>query len=1130
MHFPATLLFVAILSCVNSETATDKVRTVNTGAELVAALAEEDGPAELVLNSRHTSLTPELFPDSLVLVLKNNLRVAPGRRLLLRWLILEDYSDGLNAGSAASIFLPSDGVAEFATEECVLLALVCFPSALLRQLVPTVVRPTDYHPGWQVYAGLTGVPGAFRPTAGTQTGSGNGSGDGSGTGDSVPAAFAQVWGHNCSNATEAPPLDRCYAQYDLYKDVATWLSYNADDGRGLQSTTTISLLRNVVQLCGEVASQQCMQAYGPVGCLIVRIRARMQEKLGAAATNASSLLPPAPPPSSAGVRGNGGARGVAAASSPGLDSGEVAAVVAASVGGGLALVLLAAFGLLWFRRRARRTRQQKGPAGDESEPAAGGPDGAPRASDALGDAFSIRLELASAGAAPGDSSAAQQAPPRPSQAHTGPAASPHPPGPDPRSGRDPNPDPDPDPPTSTPTAEACYNQGGRLGQGRPRPGTEGPTERFFRLSSDANRPPYCEFQPAPGAMYVLTIDDPAAAGALPPAVAPGPGAGAGGAGGDGGAGTQRLGEGSGAAGGSARTRVAVAGSVRAAAAVKSAENAGSGHLSDASAVASAQLALSLVSPDAPCVVPGVDIHDAAGGPATLSIREWAAAGRGRTAPEPASASDPTSSTAVPGPEGSLGPASAGAGAGACSSEGEDEVKLLSNRCLGGGAFGKVYEGEYRGQSVAVKVLTANGGWSGGFFFAEVLDLARKSLAQEVEVLGRASHPHVVKLLAACLTPPRMGLVLELMETSLARVLYNRPPGDPLLPITEVLTIATHVASGLAYLHPTVSHRDVKPANVLISGYGTPRLIAKLGDFGFSRLRSTHQPTAHPEAGTPAYLAPECFDLTNNVVTHAADMYSYGVLLWEMLVGMEPWQGMAVLDIAVQIQVHREHLPLNTITMRRGVGAVPAKLMRLVEQCFELTPRRRPAAAEALKTLLLIRAEMSAATSAATDRSPLASAAAASPLTPLKGGAAADVAGTGNAGSVDVLDLRVDDVAAMLRPPPGAARALRDARARGARGLMPAEDLARAERLGEARSGATSAAAPAGPGPTGGAAPPPAAAAAQARLPVEAAAAAAAASPAAMLARAGGAAAPPGAAAGGGVPAEPEAEGIRDRSA
>ncbi|GFR43685.1 hypothetical protein Agub_g4793, partial [Astrephomene gubernaculifera] len=215
------------------------------------------------------------------------------------------------------------------------------------------------------------------------------------------------------------------------------------------------------------------------------------------------------------------------------------------------------------------------------------------------------------------------------------------------------------------------------------------------------------------------------------------------------------------------------------------------------------------------------------------------------------------------------------------------------------------------------------------------------LSQEVEVLGRCCHPNVVRLLAACLSPPQPCLVMELMESSLDRLLHARPAG--LLPLNRVLQIAIDIARGLEYLHPTIVHRDLKPANVLVDMSG-PAPVAKLSDFGLSRLRHTVLATRHPEAGTPAYMAPECFDTDNLEISHQADIYSFAVIMWEMLTGLVPWWGCAPLTVAYTVTLLGERLPLAAIPPQR----CPPKLARLLTQCFEGEPRRRPAAAELVK--------------------------------------------------------------------------------------------------------------------------------------------------------------------------------------
>ncbi|KAG2425170.1 hypothetical protein HXX76_013924 [Chlamydomonas incerta] len=312
------------------------------------------------------------------------------------------------------------------------------------------------------------------------------------------------------------------------------------------------------------------------------------------------------------------------------------------------------------------------------------------------------------------------------------------------------------------------------------------------------------------------------------------------------------------------------------------------------------------------------------------------------------------------------------------------VTLLPNAILGKGSFGRVYEGRYRGQHVAVKVaLTCGPAASAAAAAAaasatdvegldcwEEDDCAVQSLRQEMEVLARCAHPNVVKVLAMCLTPPRLCLVMELMETNLYRLLHRgniqRFGSGGLLPMSMVFDVAIGVARALEYLHPTITHRDLKPANVLIRGLESGRLEAKLADFGIARLRHTLQATASPEMGTPGYTAPECFDTTNWVVSHHADMYSFGVLLWEMLTGLEPWKGAPLVAIAYRIVHHREILPTYLIPERRsdGAGRAAVRLEALVLQCFELDPLRRPAAAEAVKRLLLAREEWAAASAAA----------------------------------------------------------------------------------------------------------------------------------------------------------------------
>ncbi|KXZ44149.1 hypothetical protein GPECTOR_72g596 [Gonium pectorale] len=226
--------------------------------------------------------------------------------------------------------------------------------------------------------------------------------------------------------------------------------------------------------------------------------------------------------------------------------------------------------------------------------------------------------------------------------------------------------------------------------------------------------------------------------------------------------------------------------------------------------------------------------------------------------------------------------------------------------------------------------------------------AARKMGQEVEVLARCQHPNVIRLLAASLNGPRPCLVMELMESSLDRMLYGGE--EPrVLPLPTVLHIALQVAQALAYLHPTILHRDLKPGNILVSQIENPKPIVKLADFGLSRLRSHTLVTRCPEVGTAAYMAPETFEVTNHIITDRADVYAFGVILWEMLSGCQPWKGLNLVQVAFTISLLKHRLPMDRLPPER----CPPRLLGIIEACWEEDPARRPAAAELVKKLLLL---------------------------------------------------------------------------------------------------------------------------------------------------------------------------------
>ncbi|KAG2487738.1 hypothetical protein HYH03_013736 [Edaphochlamys debaryana] len=196
------------------------------------------------------------------------------------------------------------------------------------------------------------------------------------------------------------------------------------------------------------------------------------------------------------------------------------------------------------------------------------------------------------------------------------------------------------------------------------------------------------------------------------------------------------------------------------------------------------------------------------------------------------------------------------------------------------------------------------------------------LAQEVEVLSRIHHSNCVKLLAANLGPPQPCLVMELMDTSLDRMLYGSGGPPVLLLLDKVLHIALQIAQALAYLHPTIIHR------------------------GLSRLQETVLVTARVTVGT----APECLNALNCVISHHADMYGFAVLVYEMLAGVRPWEGANIVQIAHAVDGQRRRPPLDELPP----GRCPRALRSLIQACWDQVPERRPAACEVAKELMLIR--------------------------------------------------------------------------------------------------------------------------------------------------------------------------------
>eukprot|EP00727_Mastigamoeba_balamuthi_P013455 m51a1_g8732 putative sh2 domain-containing protein (481) ;mRNA; r:11788-13612 len=195
--------------------------------------------------------------------------------------------------------------------------------------------------------------------------------------------------------------------------------------------------------------------------------------------------------------------------------------------------------------------------------------------------------------------------------------------------------------------------------------------------------------------------------------------------------------------------------------------------------------------------------------------------------------------------------------------------------IGRGCFGSVYRATLLDAPVAVKVPSCGG---------RLTDNEVAFFRYEVALYRSFSCPNVVQLYGACTRPGQLLLVTELMDRSLADLLAS--PEWPRVPLPRRMLMALDAARGLSWLHERchTAHRDLKPANLLVDREGR----VKVSDFGFSEVlaRGDSMRDLAVARGTPMYAAPEVLLL--RPFDQSADVYSFGLILYEMLTGRTPY--------------------------------------------------------------------------------------------------------------------------------------------------------------------------------------------------------------------------------------------------
>ena len=198
--------------------------------------------------------------------------------------------------------------------------------------------------------------------------------------------------------------------------------------------------------------------------------------------------------------------------------------------------------------------------------------------------------------------------------------------------------------------------------------------------------------------------------------------------------------------------------------------------------------------------------------------------------------------------------------------------------LGKGAMGIVYLGKDPkiGRTTAIKTIRFSEEYEEG-----EADKLKEQFFREAETAGMLSHPNIVTIYDAGEDHDLSYIAMEFLE---GVDLKDYASADKLLPIRDVLRIVAEVAEALDYAHEKgVVHRDIKPANIMLLKSG----VAKVTDFGIARATATSKTKTGVVKGTPFYMSPE--QITGKKVDGRSDIFSLGVVLYEMLTGVQPFR-------------------------------------------------------------------------------------------------------------------------------------------------------------------------------------------------------------------------------------------------
>lgn len=253
-----------------------------------------------------------------------------------------------------------------------------------------------------------------------------------------------------------------------------------------------------------------------------------------------------------------------------------------------------------------------------------------------------------------------------------------------------------------------------------------------------------------------------------------------------------------------------------------------------------------------------------------------------------------------------------------------DIKVVKR--IAAGSFGEVYRGELYGVKVAVKKP-----------LKDISSDALKKFLEEVQIMTKLHHPNIVVCLGACVEPGKLMLILEYLEYGSLYDFLRSKHAEKVLNYSKVLKFATDIARGMRYLHHRVQiiQRDLKSRNLLVDD----SYNVKICDFGLSRENAEDEETL-TACGTPYWAAPEV--ILGAKYDQKADVYSFAIVLWEIITREEPYDGQPGMNIAFLVAQDG---------LRPDVPAFcPDPYAQLMTACWDDQPENRPSFTEILNTL------------------------------------------------------------------------------------------------------------------------------------------------------------------------------------